>query len=362
MLGSVVLAQSKKEQYQRLLNEITLNQHKYDSTRQAYWVQHGVLGTTVGATDRKIRELEKSEMKIKDLSMSILKKTNIFDDLGVDYSTILDRKIARTSAVSGDLMKRLRAINLYQKDFPNLDTLHLKDLKIAKKNEMMAKHLVVLNDNTKACSDQIQVQMSKMDSVQKINQEVEAKLNLNTDLTEKFRLIDEQLSGKLKELEIAYLSKGPKGFNENYKKYFPLVKDKVEEPFEFVPAPSNPYPKVKRTEPIVEAKPELIQTVADVSAEFPGGISAMLAYLSEHMVIPDKVKEQGITGKCYIKFIVLESGEISDVKVIRGVQNCPECDAEALRVVENMPNWIPAKSNDKVVKSYFNLPISFKPQ
>lgn len=351
MLGSVVLAQSKKERYSQLLNEMSIAQHQYDSTREAYWIQHGVLGTTVGAADRKVRELEKSENSIKDLSGSILKKTNMLDDLGVDYTTILDKKTLPTSTESGALMKRLRTVNLYQKNFPNLDTLHLKDLKTAKRNEMITKQLVVLKDNTKACSDQIQIQKSRMDSVQKINQEVEDKLNKNMDLTEKFRVADEQLNGKLKELETAYLSKGPKGFNENYKKYFPLVKEDIHGSFGISPVPKSEYIQVQ--------EPEIFEVV-DEPASFPGGMEALKKYLTENIKYPQTAKDAGISGKVYLKFVVSGSGTVSNIKVMRGVPDCPECDKEAIRVVKTMPNWIPGKIKGKEVNSVFNLPVAFK--
>jgi TonB family protein len=96
------------------------------------------------------------------------------------------------------------------------------------------------------------------------------------------------------------------------------------------------------------------------SAEFPGGSKAMWAYLSENIVMPRKVKEQGITGQCNLKLIVLESGEISDIQVTKGIPDCPECDAEAIRVVKSMPNWVPAHINDKAIKGSFYLPVQFE--
>ncbi|MFN5983450.1 MAG: energy transducer TonB [Fluviicola sp.] len=61
-----------------------------------------------------------------------------------------------------------------------------------------------------------------------------------------------------------------------------------------------------------------------------------------------------------MKFIVSENGFISNVKVIRGVEDCPECDREAIRVVKSMPNFIPGKVNGKAVHSTFTLPVPFK--
>lgn len=55
-----------------------------------------------------------------------------------------------------------------------------------------------------------------------------------------------------------------------------------------------------------------------------------------------------------------KDGSIGTVTVFRGVPNCPECDQEAVRVVKLMPKWIPGKHEGKPVRSYYNLPVTFK--
>lgn len=103
-----------------------------------------------------------------------------------------------------------------------------------------------------------------------------------------------------------------------------------------------------------------VYDVVDEPAEFLGGMTALRDYLMKNVKYPAIAKDAGIQGKCYLRFVVNTDGSVSDVKVLRGVSDCPECDQEALRVVKNMPNWIPGKINGKVVKMYYNLPISFK--
>lgn len=349
MLGSVVLAQSKKERYTLLLGELNTAYHTYDSTRQGYLVQHRFLETTFGAANGKLRELYQLEEKMKDLSGSILEKTNMLDDLEVDYRTILDKKTLQTSTELDALTRRVRTVNMRQGDFWSLDTLHLKDLKTAKKNEMISKQLVVLSNNTKACSDQIRIERSRIDSVQKLNQELESMLNRNMGLAEKLRVADEQLNAKLKELETAYLTKGPKGFNEKYKKYFPLINEDVYESFGVSPVPK----------PQSVQEPEIFEVVEE-PASFPGGMEALKKYLSTNLVYPQTAKDAGISGKVYLKFVISDKGTISNVKMMKGVPNCSECDKEAIRVVKSMPNWIPGKNKGKAVNSVFTLPVTFK--
>jgi protein TonB len=111
--------------------------------------------------------------------------------------------------------------------------------------------------------------------------------------------------------------------------------------------------------PEIRVESDILEIV-DEPAEFPGGMDAMREYLKKNMMYPMSAKEAGIQGKCYLRFIVNTDGSISNVRVVRGVVDCPECDKEAMRVVKNMPNWKPGRMNGKDVKMYFTLPIAFK--
>lgn len=104
---------------------------------------------------------------------------------------------------------------------------------------------------------------------------------------------------------------------------------------------------------------EIFLTV-DESAEFPGGTGALMQYLNEHMRYPEEAFMANEQGRVIVKFVIEKDGSIGDVQVIKGVT--PLLDKEALRVVKDMPKWIPAKVNGKDVASWFNLPISFKIQ
>lgn len=126
-------------------------------------------------------------------------------------------------------------------------------------------------------------------------------------------------------------------------------------------AQTEPLPPPPDPIPVEKKQPEII-AVIDEPAEFPGGIAAMKKFLAENLVYPESAREKGIEGKAYLKFVVGTDGKLTDIKVVRGVVDCPECDAEAIRVVKLMPNWIPGKNAGKPVKSYYNLPIVFRAQ
>ena len=110
----------------------------------------------------------------------------------------------------------------------------------------------------------------------------------------------------------------------------------------------------------VEAPEPVIYDVVDEPASFPGGPAALKKYIEDNLNYPQVAKDAGLQGKCYLQFIVSMNGNVSNVKIKRGVTDCPECDAEAIRLVKGMPKWIPAKLNGRNVNSTFSLPIFFK--
>ena len=105
---------------------------------------------------------------------------------------------------------------------------------------------------------------------------------------------------------------------------------------------------------------EEIAAFADEDPVYPGGMGAFSTFLSNNIRYPETAIEMEIQGKCLVGFIVNKSGEISDVRVLRGVTGCPECDREAERVVRLMPKWTPAKVNGKPVKYRYQVPVNYK--
>lgn len=245
------------------------------------------------------------------------------------------------------------------------DTLILDKYKLKEENELIQKVLKQYADAKDSNLQSITTLTEYENDMKTFRVKVEAIYQQSTMAYEQLWNAYSTLMDRYSKLNADYLAKGPKAFPPVYKEEFekaammdyPQLIAPVTRETNAVSSKSL-YPKQEKIE-VIEAKTDELIGISDIPAEYPGGRAAMLAYLSKNMVIPDKVKD---TGKCYLKFIVSKTGEISDIKVMKGVPGCPECDAEAIRLVKGMPNWIPAKNKDKVVNSYFNLPIVFKPQ
>ncbi len=109
-------------------------------------------------------------------------------------------------------------------------------------------------------------------------------------------------------------------------------------------------------EEVIGDEPEIFQVVED-QPEFPGGEQALFNYLSKSIKYPPMAKDAGVQGIVYVTFVVEPDGNITNVKVLRGIG--AGCDDEALRVVKAMPKWKPGKQRGKSVRVQFNLPIRF---
>lgn len=93
------------------------------------------------------------------------------------------------------------------------------------------------------------------------------------------------------------------------------------------------------------------------SAEFPGGVDSLHAFLEASIQYPELAMRYGIEGKVFVQFVVEKDGSISNIKVLREIG--AGCSEEAVRVIKMMPKWQPAKVRGKAVRFHFILPVPF---
>ena len=117
------------------------------------------------------------------------------------------------------------------------------------------------------------------------------------------------------------------------------------------------YTPVEVKEEVEVVEEEIFQIVEE-NPEFPGGELALYKYLNDNLKYPTVARENGITGKVYIKFVVEKDGSISRAMIRKDIGG--GCGAEALRVVNAMPRWKPGKQRGKAVRSVVTLPVSFE--
>ena len=119
-----------------------------------------------------------------------------------------------------------------------------------------------------------------------------------------------------------------------------------------------------KEECIVENKPDVpvddnrIFDVAEQKPLFPGGEKALFDYIKKHIRYPETAEVDNVQGRVIVQFVVTKTGEIGEVKVVRGKH--PDLDKEAVRIVKTLPKFIPGKMNGKDVNVWYTLPIQFR--
>ena len=100
--------------------------------------------------------------------------------------------------------------------------------------------------------------------------------------------------------------------------------------------------------------------VVEQMPSFPGGMGALMSWLSQNIKYPVIAAENGVHGRVIVQFVVEKDGSITDVKVAKSVD--PSLDKEAARVVSAMPKWTPGKQNGSAVRVKYTVPVTFKLQ
>jgi len=102
-------------------------------------------------------------------------------------------------------------------------------------------------------------------------------------------------------------------------------------------------------------EPELVGKYYDnPSPQFPGGITAALTFIAQHTRYPKKEAKE---GKVFVNFVVTTSGALQNIHIQKGLS--PALDAEAIRVIQQMPHWIPAQQHNQLIATSFTVPVTF---
>ena len=130
--------------------------------------------------------------------------------------------------------------------------------------------------------------------------------------------------------------------------------------------------------------------VTEEPAQYPGGQAALMQYLAQNIRYPKIAAENGVQGRVLVQFVVEKDGSLSNFAVVKksgdtitknaqsGItvnalgsateeSKVPQeafdaLNAEAVRVLREMPKWIPAKQRGQEVRMRYTLPITFRLQ
>ena len=88
---------------------------------------------------------------------------------------------------------------------------------------------------------------------------------------------------------------------------------------------------------------------------FPGGEKELLKFLAENIKFPPMTIEN-VPGPMAVSFIVEADGNISNKKILRGV----EFTQMLIDMLDRMPRWSPGIKDGKMVAVQYKLPIRIR--
>jgi TonB family protein len=122
---------------------------------------------------------------------------------------------------------------------------------------------------------------------------------------------------------------------------------------------TSPLTSAKKSETSAESHPE-DQTPENVYEQATplSGYPALYEYFNDALVYPAEHVGDSIHGDVTVIFVIDVAGKPVNIQVEKSLG--PRFDAEAIRVINNMPAWEPAKFNGKPVPSKIRLPLTFE--
>lgn len=135
----------------------------------------------------------------------------------------------------------------------------------------------------------------------------------------------------------------------------------IDSAFEEIITPITPEPeKEVKYAPVhvIEDEEQTIFDVVEQMPEFPGGMSALMKYITTNLQYPAAAKKAGTQGRVIVQFVVERDGTITNAKAVRSVES--SMDEEAVRIINTMPKWKPGMQRGKTVRVKFTVPVMFR--
>lgn len=84
----------------------------------------------------------------------------------------------------------------------------------------------------------------------------------------------------------------------------------------------------------------------------------LMRFIAREFEVTDRMMQFSAGEKVYIEFIIEKNGAVSHAKMVRGSDEL--VGVEAIRVVQSLPDFTPARLNGKPVRMSYILPINIK--
>ncbi len=104
--------------------------------------------------------------------------------------------------------------------------------------------------------------------------------------------------------------------------------------------------------------PSTDTTAITQSAHYPGGTSAMKAFIRNNLSSPDTLPAEEKSTTVIISALVNTNGQLTNLKIVKGAAS--PLNKSALAVVQQMPAWIPARKNGDTIDQRVRIPVNFQ--
>ncbi len=95
----------------------------------------------------------------------------------------------------------------------------------------------------------------------------------------------------------------------------------------------------------------------DEPAEYPGGPNALAEWVRQALSYPAAARKAKRDGTAYVRVVIDPKGRVTEPEIITGPGG--DLDAEALRVVQSLRRFRPARHAGQPVASYRIVPVAF---
>lgn len=102
--------------------------------------------------------------------------------------------------------------------------------------------------------------------------------------------------------------------------------------------------------------PEEIFLSPEVKPEPEGGFEGFYKFVGKNLKYPKRAQHTNTQGKVYIEFVVDKDGQVTQLKVVKGIGS--GCDEEAMRVLA-LTKWQPGRQRGKPVKVRMTMLLNF---
>lgn len=133
------------------------------------------------------------------------------------------------------------------------------------------------------------------------------------------------------------------------------------------PSPANSTVQPKATAAVYaqDKEPAVAPTLQPTTstavyheAEPVDGFPHLYEYFARELTYPEEGRNDSVQGVVEAAFVISSQGQVSKITLLNSLG--PAFDAEAYRLISNMPAWKPATINGKPVASKFSIPLNFK--